>query len=265
VSTAAGLVRSETTKILTTRLWWGLLIGVAAYAGIQAAATAAFAGVESGAGQPGIPGLESAETIRSIYAGAAFTGAYVFALVLGITGMTGEYRYQTVTPTFLATPRRARVVAGKAVAHLGVGMAYGLVATLVAFVAGGLVIVVRGGSLGLDTPGLWRAVALGIVAVGLWTLVGIGIGTLIRNQVAAVLVGVAVTFLVEPLLTIGLYALDLDAVGRFLPSSASSAMTSPPSMYGDLLSWWAGGLVLSGYALVFALLGVLLSVRRDVT
>lgn len=259
------LVRSELTKILSTRLWWGMLIGAALLTVLQAGITAAFAGVDAGAGQPATPGLETAEAIRGIYAGSAFTGAYIFALVIGVTGMTSEYRYQTVTPTFLATPRRARVVVGKAIAHLGVGLVFGLTAVVTAFVAGGIVVLVRGHDLGLDTPALWRSVGLAIVAVALWTLIGIGIGTLIRNQVAAVLVAVAVTFLIEPLASVGLAAADLDSVGKFLPSNASTAMTSPPSVLGDLLPWWGGGMVLLAYAAIFAGLGVLLSVRRDVT
>ena len=72
--------------------------------------------------------------------------------------MTGEYRYQTATPTFLATPRRVRVVVAKAVAHLGVGVGYGLVAVVCAFVAGGTVVLVRGFALGLGTD---RALAGG--------------------------------------------------------------------------------------------------------
>jgi ABC-2 type transport system permease protein len=260
-----GLVRSELTKILTTRLWWGLLVGVVLYAGIQAAASAAFAGVDPGAGQPAAPGLDDPESLRGVYAAAAFSGAYIFALVIGVTGMTSEHRYETATPTFLATPRRVRVVLAKAVAHVVVGVGYGVAAVVCAFLAGGLVVLVRGHDLGLGSPGLWRAVSLAVLAVALWTLVGIGIGTLIRNQVAALLVAVAVTFLVEPLVSIGLYAADLDDVGKFLPSTASSAVTSPPALYGELLPWWAGALVLSGYAVLFTVLGVWLSVRRDVT
>jgi ABC-2 type transport system permease protein len=265
VSSTTGLVRSELTKILSTRLWWGLLIGVVLYTVIQAGVTAGFAGVDPGAGQEASPGLDSPEALRGVYAFAAFSGAYIFALVLGVTGMTGEHRYQTVTPTFLATPRRARVVVAKAVAHLGVGIAYGVVAVVAAFLAGGTVVLIRGFDLGLGTPGLWRAVVLGVLAVAAWTLLGLGIGTLIRNQVAAILVAVAITFLVEPLLSVALGAADLDAIGKFLPSSASSAMTSPPSQFLDLLPWWGGALVLLGYAVLFAGLGVLLSVRRDVT
>jgi ABC-2 type transport system permease protein len=135
-------------------------------------------------------------------------------MILGITGMTGEYRYRRITPTFLATPRRARVVLGKMVAHL---------------------------------------------------VVGIGIGTLIRNQVAAVLVAVIVTFLLEPLATFILSANDLDAIVKWLPTNASAALTSPSGSFLDYLEWWVGGLVLLGYAAVLAGLGLVLSNRRDVT
>jgi ABC-type transport system involved in multi-copper enzyme maturation permease subunit len=259
------LVRSELTKILTTRLWWGLLIGAVVYTTLQSGATAALSGVQGGAGQSSLPPLTSPEAIRSIYAGAAFTGAYILALVLGVTGMTGEHRYQTATPTFLATPRRGRVVLAKSVSHVAVGVGYGVVAVLTALLVGGMVIVIRGHSPALGTEGLWRAVLLAVLGVGVWTTVGIGIGTMIRNQVAAIMVAVAFTFLVEPLVTLGLHAGHLDSVGKFLPGSASTALTSPSAPYGELLPWWAGALVLLGYAAVFAVAGVLLTLRRDIT
>ena len=112
---------------------------------------------------------------------------------------------------------------------------------------------------------LWSSVALAVLAVGLWTLFGIGVGTLIRNQVAAILIAVAVTFLVEPLATYLLASLDLDAAVKWLPTNASAALTSPGGGFLDYLDWWAGGLVLLGYAVVLGGLGILLSVRRDVT
>ena len=260
-----GLVRSELRKIITTRLWWGLLLGALVYTLIQAGANAALAGSEPGAGQPATPGLDTAEAIRTIYASSPFQGAYIFAMILGITGMTGEYRYQTITPTFLATPKRARVVAGKMVAHLFFGIGYGIVAVLGAVLVGGAIIAARGYDLGFGADRLWPSVALAVLAVGLWTLLGIGIGTLIRNQVAAVLVAVFVTFLVEPLATFVLAANDLDNVVKWLPTNASTALTSPGTSLLEYLPWWAGGLVLLGYAALLAGLGVRLSVRRDIT
>src|SRR4029453_8337272 len=114
-------------KVRTTRLWWGLLLGAVVYTLIQAGANAALAGQEPGNGQPASAALDTAQAIRTVYASSAFQGAYIFAMILGITGMTGEYRYQTITPTFLATPRRARVVVAKLLAHLVVGIGYGVV------------------------------------------------------------------------------------------------------------------------------------------
>ena len=104
-----------------------------------------------------------------------------------------------------------------------------------------------------------------VVAVAIWTLVGIGIGTLIRNQIAAILIAVFITFLVEPLLSFALNAAELGSVAKFMPTSASTALLSPAEVGFDYLVWWQGGIVLLGYALLFAGLGMLLSLRRDVS
>ena len=259
------LLRSELTKTLTTRMWWALLVGAVLLTALQAVATAAVAGSGPGTGAPATPGLESGETLRQAFAGAAFNGTYLFALVMGVLAITGEYRHQTVTPTFLATPRRARVVVAKALAQVAVGAVFGLVALLTALVGAGTVIAVRGASMGLDDPTLWRAMVLVVLAISLWTVLGLGIGTLLRNQVAAVLVAIGLGLVIEPLLGLLLTVLDLDVVARFLPSAASSAVLDPPTTGFDLLPWWGGALVMAAYAAAFAALGVLLSVRRDIT
>ena len=44
---------------------------------------------------------------------------------------------------------------------------------------------------------------------------------------------------------------------KWLPTNASTALTSPGSTFVDYLPWWAGGLVLLGYAAVLAGVGVL--------
>ena len=264
-ATVGTLVRAEFKKISSTRLWWGLLLGAVVWTILWALLTAGFAGVDPGGGQPTSPGLDTAEGIRGVYATASFTGAYIFAMILGISGMTGEYRYQTITSTFLVYPKRTLVVWAKMIAHLGMGLVFGLVAVVTAIVAGGVVIVIRGFDLGFGSEDLWTSVGLGVVAVAIWTLMGIGIGTLIRNQIAAILVAVFITFLLEPLLTFGLNAADLGDVAKYLPTTASSALLSPAELGFAYLDWWQGGLVLAAYALLFAGLGTLLSLRRDVS
>lgn len=263
-----GLVRAELLKITSTRLWWGLLIGAVAFSGIQSLANAIVAGMEAGAGAPAMPGLETPEAVRSVYPMAMFTGTYMFALVLGITGMTGEYRHQTITSTFLVSPRRARVVVAKVLAHALMGVVYGLVGLLTVLVVGGVTMSIRGYGLGLDAERLWATNAVAVVAVAIWTVLGIGVGTLIRNQVAAIVAALLFTFLVEPLATFAISSiegLDLDWLVKWLPSNASTALMAPGDVMLDYLAWWAGGLVLLAYGLVLAGLGIVLSVRRDVS
>jgi ABC-2 type transport system permease protein len=183
-------------------------------------------------------------------------------LLLGIVGMAGEFRHQTVTGTFLVTPDRGRVVAAKLVAYPLAGIA--LTLTILAFTAA-----VAAGWLAATgiTPSLVGAVgvALGqvllgaVLAAGLCGLVGVGVAALVRNQVAA-LVGVAVwVLLIEGLLMSLLHAPSL---GKWLPSAAAAALTNPG---GGQLSRLAGALLLTGYALALALIGTRLVVRRDIT
>lgn len=139
---------------------------------------------------------------------AMFTGTYVFALVLGITGMTGEYRHQTITSTFLVSPRRARVVVAKIVAHALIGVLYGVVGMLAVLVVGGATMSVRGYGLGLDADRLWLTSGLAVLAIVIWTVVGIGVGTLVRNQVAAIVAALPFTFLVEPLVSVAAAAIE---------------------------------------------------------
>lgn len=257
-------LRAETRKITTTRLWWILALAAAAYAALNAGLTAGFSGMEI-SGQAPTPAFPDPAAYRNTYAAGAFGGAYLFALVIGVTGMTSEYRYQTITPTFLAVPRRWVVVVSKFAGHFVLGLLFGVIGVVAALVAGGVVIKARGFDLGLGADGVWSGIGLGVLAVALWAVLGLGIGTLIRNQVVAILVALLIAVIVEPLVSLGLHALDLDSVSRYLPSNASSAMTSAVNGQTDLLAWWAGGLVMLGYAAVFAVVGLQASVRRDVT
>jgi ABC-type transport system involved in multi-copper enzyme maturation permease subunit len=259
------LLRAELKKITSTRLWWGLLAGALAFSALQALVTAIFAGMEPQPGAPAMAALDTAEGVRSVYPMAMFAGTYIFALVLGITGMTGEYRYQTITPTFLVSPRRSRVVVAKMLAHALMGVVFGVLGLLTVLVVGGATMSIRGYGLGLDADRLWMTNGLAVLAIAIWTVLGIGIGTLVRSQIVAIVLGILVTFLIEPLLTVALAALEWDWLVKWLPSNASSALMAPGDVLLDYLDWWAGGLVLLGYGLVLAALGVMLSVRRDVS
>jgi ABC-2 type transport system permease protein len=246
------LIRAEFTKLATTRLLYGMAAAMAAFAVLIVAANAA--------GVDGAPPL-SAYSLPVLVA-APVTLLSGAALLLGILGMAGEFRHQTVTQTFLVTPDRGRVVAAKLVAYplAGITLTLSILAFTAAVAAGWLA------ATGI-TPSLPEPVAyalghvlLGaVLAAGLCALVGVGVAALVRNQVAA-LVGVAVwVLLVEGLLMSLLHAPSL---GKWLPSAAAAALTNPG---GAGLSRLAGALLLAGYALALALVGTRLVVRRDIT
>ena len=116
-------------------------------------------------------------------------------------------------------------------------------------ICGASVIAGKGFELRLGSDDVPQTLVLAVLGVGVWTVFGLGLGTLIRNQVAAILVAIGVTVLLDPLITLGLGALDLGSVARFLPSSASQAVVQGVSTNDsiDLLPWWGGLLVLLAY------------------
>jgi ABC-2 type transport system permease protein len=248
------LVRAEFTKLATTRLVYGVAAVMAAFGVLTVVANATTAGQQ---GNPPLsadsfPMLVAAPVRHTLLAGAA--------LLLGILGMTGEFRHHTVTQTFLVTPDRGRVVAAKLVAYplAAIVLALATLAVTAAVATGWLA--AKGITPSLLDARLGRVVGVALLGAGLCGLVGVGVAALVRNQVAA-LVGVAVwVLLVEGLL---MSLLNAPSLGKWLPSAAAKAAITSPG--GAQLSRLAGTLLLVGYALALALVGTRLVVRRDIT
>src|ERR1700728_1048454 len=170
----------------------------------------------------------------------------LLALVLGVLIITGEYRHKTVTPTFLAEPRRGRVVTAKLGVALGGGVALGVLTMLVGLVIGFVLVAVKvhscltpsGVSQGMSlavcsaqhgmyyvasTHNLWHdwsRIAPGVIlGTGLFALYGLGLGALLKNQVVAIAVGLGFTLVVETIV-----AAVWPTVGEYLPGLAATAL-----------------------------------------
>jgi ABC-2 type transport system permease protein len=260
------LVATELLKLRTIRVWWGLLLTGVLLAFLQSGLLAGTAGLALGQGAAPTPPPTDPAMLRTIYTGGLNYG-YVVTLSLGVLGMAGEYRHLTITPTLLAVPRRSRLVAAKVVAYLAAGLGYGIVFVLPGVVLGGIIVVARGYPLGLGAEGVVRSILLAMLACAIWTVFGLGLGTLIRNQIVALLLGIAFAVLAGPLLALALQAAHAGSVAQYLPSQASAALVQGASggIEQTLLPWWGGGLVLLAYGVVFAALGTALTTRRDVT
>ncbi len=266
-------IRSEFRKFFTTRMWWGMAIGVFA-AGVLFALAFAFlvAGAEMGApgsGAPRAPGLNNPEMVKLVYTSGVSVG-YLLTLAIGVLMVGSEYRHKTVTSTFLATPRRWVVMAAKVIALVGVGVFYGLVSLLGSVGTGAAVVLAKGYQPFPDSS-IWRTLAMCLVVLALWALIGLGAGILIPNQVAALLVSIGVAWIVEPILGSIVAGQSWGAsVAPYFPSNATNGVLAIDTATLNAqtnftpLTWWVAGLVLVGYAAVMAGIGTVLTVRRDV-
>ncbi|MFO7689708.1 MAG: ABC transporter permease [Cryobacterium sp.] len=269
---------AEFVKMFTTRTWWVLALVLFVYIGLLAGGLGAlFSGIQTGAISPDVAGAGAAgpaafgELPPLIYSFASSVG-YVFPVLLGALATTGEFRYQTLTPTFLATPRRGRVLGAKVLTLFVIGAGFGVVALAASVGIGSMVMNGFGVDPKLLDGATLQLVGRSLLAMGLWAIVGVGLGVLVPNQVASIVIVLAFTQFVEPLLRFAAAFLDWTArLGNYLPGAASDALVgasvftvaSPAGIAP--LGWWQGGLVLLGYALLATVGGYLVSWRRDVT
>lgn len=270
---------AEYRKLVTTRLWWVLLVTMLAYM-VFMTALIAFA-VTVDPSQGGLGQLDMSDPSQSTAAldplsmalavyTLALSFGYVFPVIVGALSVAGEFRHQTITPTLLAEPRRWLVLGSKLLASVPIGFLFGLAGVASALVGGASVLALRGEATMLDESEVLRVLAMSVVAMGAWSLVGVGFGALLKNQVAAIVVVLAFTQLVEPTLRFAFGFVDqLHGAAKWLPGAAGEAIAGS-SFYSatgvnELLSRWQGLLVLLGYGLVFAAIGRLTTLRRDIS
>jgi ABC-2 type transport system permease protein len=235
------LVAGELIKVRTTRTAFGF--GIAAL--LLALATVLTVTL---AGDP--------ETIRDKRGTLAF-GSIISAVLLiyGVVGATGEFRHRTLAAAVLIAPDRFRLVVART-------LAYALTAGVLGIVVGGLVFLVGvpllGGEAGpdLDARDYVGVFTGGILATVLCAALGVGVGTLIRNQVAAVVGLLLWLFVAEPLATV----IDED-VTQYTIGVSVGAVGEAGNVESSML---AAVLVLSAWTAALFVAGALVDRRRDV-
>ncbi len=277
-----GAIRSEIRKVFTTRLWWGLALGMAVLAALISLGFAALVGNSAMTGGDTSQGNPFARmtvgTAQLIYnAGLVQQLTTLIPLTLGTLLITSEYRHKTISSTFLSTPNRWVVMATKMVAVAVVGSVYAVVHAA-ASIAGAapLLAWVKHQPTLLDNAEIWKSLGIGIIAFVAWTLFGFGIGMLIRNQIAAVMIGVGLAFVVQIAVNIIFSIKEWYSAMKWIPGNLTASMlvTSDPTegqQVDPALAaqyfehWWQAALVLVAYAAALAVAGAFLTTRRDVT
>ncbi len=243
------MIRSEFRKITSVRSPWlllaaGPLIVVAGVTGL----------IQSGGN------VRDPATVRQALAHAGL--AAIITLLFGIVAVAGEYRHGSITDTFLSCPDRRRVIGAKLAVYGLVGAAAGLVSSAVAVGVTAAWWAAKGGSFRLSGTDTWLTLGGGLAACFAFAVIGVGLGALVRNLAGAVALALAWIALVEGIVG----QLIGSGLARWLPFYASEALDRTDLGGATrLLPQWGGGLVLLGYAAVFAGAAVVTTLRRDVT
>lgn len=239
-------VRAELLKIRSTRTTIGLALGMAALVLLFVLLNGFLTTVAE---------ISSVDDQRSMFAIGSFSG--VFSALAGILLVTSEFRFGTIRPTFLFTPRRNRVTGAKVAAALTAGVVFGAVGTGLAVGVGSAILAGRGIPVSPHT-GDFALLTHGTVAgAALWGAIGVGVGAIVRNQVGAIIGLLAWGFVVENLL----FAL-VPSVGRLTPGQAQNGLMGQTDAH--TLSPLPAAAVLIAWAVVVGIAGALLTARRDV-
>ncbi|HZC72652.1 MAG TPA: ABC transporter permease [Jatrophihabitans sp.] len=248
------LIRAEFVKLRTTQVWFWLLLGAVAVSALLIVAQIAPS-----------DGVRNASDVPDMFTSSST--AYVVVFVLGVLGVTTEFRYQTITPTVLQTPSRWAIVTAKMITYGIVGAIYAVVAIAVQIVIAVPWLSSKNVTVDFGNDHVRHAIIGVFAVVALFGIVGLGVGALLRNQIVAVVVGILFLLLLEHLL---LLIPGVRHAWPYMPGAASSAImytSGDKSPVDDvhLLSTWAGLVVLVLWAFVPAIVGAAFSMNRDIT
>jgi ABC-2 type transport system permease protein len=257
------LIRIELLKLVTVRLSYGLLALAAALTGIFSAIEASRAGV----GKPVAP-LYTYSGLSTIVTGGVW--GLLFAAVLGVTVSSGEFRHQTATLTYLATPDRTRVLAAKTAAAAVGGAVFGLAGYALAAGVGLGFVAAHGYHVSIGAATFARYGAGHLVAGALLACLGVALGSLIRSQFAAV-IGVFVWAIIIESLIGGLFT----SIRPYLPYTAGTTLAGtslggagfgPAHAVsgGTPLPFAAATALLVGLTVVLSMVAARTTVRRDI-
>ncbi len=295
------LIKAEFRKILTTKLWWALLIPAVGLAlGWAWLSALAFTDVANDITDAlDVNNVSDKQlSLSSLALTRAMNFATLFPLVFGALALASEINRKTITTSFLTAPNRASVLGAKAIVYTAWGVIYGVVVAL----AASLGVLIGTGDGALPSAGDWMLILLsGIVACVLWTLLGMGVGALLGSPVATLVILLLYAALVGPtsefIITL---STEGSHVAGVMPNGSANGLTGSTAsellfeqvqdLFGSQIgplsqqqiddfdtvvriaagapgafSLWVSGLIFLGWTALFFGTGLLRNQRRDIT
>jgi ABC-type transport system involved in multi-copper enzyme maturation permease subunit len=249
------LVDAEVLKLRSTRISAGLLLATLGLEVLTVVFTVPTVGAQNAPMSLDDPRL-LAGTV-----GNSFGAPQVLMVLLGALAFTQEFRYGTVTSTYLGEPRRARVLVAKWLS-LALSSVVITAASLALSVTFGIALIRSRDGEVTAAAQFWQTVAAGFVVMAAYGVIGVAVGALVRNQIAAA-VGVLVWMLAVEQIVLQ----ELPAVGRWMPTGAAFGLLQlGPTINADgkLLPASVSGLVLAGYTAAAVALALIVAPRKDI-
>lgn len=247
-------IRSEWIKLRTVRMNGVLAIIAVAFPLLIVVLTAALASVDS---------LDATDLV-----GLATGSSVITAMLLGVigaAGITGEFGFNTIRPTFAATPNRWKVIAAKASVTIVVAIVVEALVVLLSYSIGAAVLRSRDGVVDLGAAASDTTAALyGIVVfAAIVSLLGFGLGLLTRSTPAAVAILILWPLIAENLIAGLLSVAGIDNASKWMPYQAGFNLGNPDMTGLESLGRWTGGLYFFTVTMVIVVIGSVLTSRRD--
>jgi ABC-2 type transport system permease protein len=179
----------------------------------------------------------------------------IVLLLFGAVAATGEFRHRTLAPAVLIAPDRLRLFLARVAAYALTALALAAVLALITL-ALGLPLLAGEKGPGLGGSDYLRVIGGGLLVATLAAALGVAFGTLVRNQVFAVIAVLVWVTILEPLTGL---------IDDRLPTYLIGSTLTRVAQGGDAdLSFARATLVLLGWVAAFLLAAALVDRRRDV-
>jgi ABC-2 type transport system permease protein len=247
-------LRSEWIKLRTVRMNGVLAIIAIAFPLVITVLTAALIDADD---------MDARDLIGLVTGTSIVTGMLLG--VIGAASITGEFGFNTIRPTFAATPKRSRVLIAKAILTIIVGVVVEAAMVALCYGMGSAILNGRGGDVSWSEAGDARSALVGIVCfAGIVSLLGLGLGMLIRSTPAAIAVLVLWPLVAEGLIGALLAVAGVDDAFKWLPYNAGLNLGNPDAgATSESLGQVAGGIYFLAVTAVVAVVGAWSTMTRD--
>src|SRR6185312_10371290 len=253
------LIKSEVLKTRSTQVWRWMILPAAALTALSTIGHSYDISQQYHDGN--LADLNYYDLFTALSTGG------VALLVIGILGLTTEFRHKTITPTLLATPNRWFLLSGKAVSYVLFALFYAVVCLVVNFAIA--LIWLSAENVPIDfghgvVPGIIKA----FVSLVVTAIFGLGLGALVRNQAAAMVIGIFYFSIIDGLLSV--IPWERRVIYRFTPAANLTSFISNGHHDGGpsdvhLFAPLPSGLLFLVWTVAILLAGGFASLQRDIS